>query len=69
MDDGEIRIAKLPHSQGIECPRCGCFDSEVLRTKRYTGFVMRERQCRNIACAHRWTTCEKSVETPAAEPG
>lgn len=53
---------------GIECPKCGCVDLEVLRTTRGAGFRRRQRQCLNESCGYsRIFTVETTVSNSKDE--
>lgn len=44
---------------GLKCAnvRCSCRDSEVLRTERVNGYIVRHRRC--VECRERWKTAER----------
>lgn len=54
-------------ADGIECPKCGCTESRVLRTWATDGQVRRQRECQNEECEYRFTTGESTALPEASE--
>lgn len=51
---------------GAECPRCGCEDSRVIRTRNGWGGSFESRSCN--ACGKLFTVNAKAEEAEADEP-
>lgn len=50
--------------RGLQCPRCGCEHSEVLRTTAAVRKKRRRRRCRH--CALEYYTAERVEAVPSA---
>lgn len=49
-------LSRDPEAKGLECPRCGCRDWRVVKTKPGDGIISRRRECRH--CGYRKSTVE-----------
>lgn len=55
--------------KGVECPRCECPLSRVVKTTRVLGHIRRRRACDH--CGHRFQTMERAIgrkRRPGGEP-
>ncbi len=53
-----VTFAGARKDRGLECPKCGCYDTRVLRTRHTNGRIRRVRECGNDQCRHKFNTYE-----------
>ena len=57
MASDEMKLESCKHTEGIECPRCGCRHLHVVYTRHRNKRILRVRECRH--CGRRIKTYEQ----------